>query len=385
MARVYWRARRGQEKAKKEAPANGSWWADYRGPLGDRRQERLPTARTKGEAEVLLRQISERAFRVGRGLEIDAGPVTFGEAARRYIESTQHLASHDRVEGDLRIHVLPMLQRKVLGEITPADVERCIQARRSAGVAETTLKRIEVRIGAVFRWSIRRARIFAGPSPMESVTRVRPPVHAPRYFTPEQLARLIDHAEPETRIVVLTAALTGMRKGELAGLRWTDVDLVGGMISVRRSFGRDTTKSGRERQVPIAAPLLRELKEWRLKTPGELVFPRPGTDRMRGGTWHVLGFRSAMRRAGLDRTGLLFRHLRSTFATHLAASSGDLRLVQVLLGHSSPAITARAYAHAHLDYLRQGIAAHPLRDVGGTRAPESLTPQPHPAKEGSTK
>src|SRR5690606_31788918 len=117
---------------------------------------------------------------------------------------------------------------------------------------------------------------------------------------------------------------------------------------------RDTTKSGRERVIPLAPPLLVELKQWRLRTPGTLVFPRPGTDEMRSQDWHTSGFRSALRRAGLAETGLLFRHLRSTFATHLAASSGDLRLVQVLLGHSTPAITARAYAHAHLDYLRRG-------------------------------
>lgn len=383
MARVYWRPKKGTTSKKKLAPDNGTWWLDFTDATGKRRQERSAAA-TQTEAEALLREVAMRQDRLRKGLEVDAGPVTFEKAARGYIETQKHLSSWKDLKVDLEKHVLPHLGRYLLAEVTPALVDSTLQAERAKGIAEGSLRRLRVRMGAVYRWATQKARLYSGPNPVPASTSVRVPEKAPRYFSMEQLEALLAHAG-EWRLLIAFTALTGMRKGEVAGLLWEDVDLETGVAHVRRSYGKATTKSRRERVVPLPPALLAELKKAKLASREAHVFPAPQGGGY-SGKWHVKGFDTAMRKAGLTKTGLLFKHLRSTYATHLVAATGDIRLAQVLLGHSSPQVTAKAYAHAHLDYLRKGVAAHPLaplagRDTGGTsKKPSRATSAPEVTK-----
>lgn len=363
MARVYFRFKKSAASRKKLAPDNGTWWLDYTGT--DKSRVREPCAAvTKTQADELLRDVLRRQERAMRGLEVLAGPITFRKTGCGYMDAQKHLASYPRLKADLELHVFPHLGDRLLAEITPAEVDTAIQAERAAGRAEGSLKRYRVRIGAVYRWATHKARLYSGPNPVAASTPVRVPERAPRYFTLEQLEKLLANAG-EYRLPLAFAALTGMRKGELAGLRWDDVEWEAGVVHVRRgSASSRTTKGFKERVVPLPPDLLAQLRELKLRTKGPWVFAKPDGTPF-GRTWHTRFFYTALRKAGLKDSGLLFKSLRSTYATHLMAATGDIRLVQVLLGHSRPEVTARAYAHAHLDYLRKGVAAHPLAGLGG--------------------
>jgi integrase len=140
------------------------------------------------------------------------------------------------------------------------------------------------------------------------------------------------------------AVYTGMRQGELACLRWSDVDLDRRTITVQRSFN-GPTKTSRVRYVPILDPLLPILRAWRARTPGELVFPNrrgrtysPSARVFEDTLWKVLG------RAGLPNDYLTFHGLRHTFASHWVMNGGDLYRLQKILGHSDPSMT-QIYAH----------------------------------------
>ena len=93
---------------------------------------------------------------------------------------------------------------------------------------------------------------------------------------------MLAELRPIDRWMVATLIYAGLRKGEIYGLRRTDVDLARRLIIVRRSYANDTTKGGREEAVPIAPPLVQHLEAALEAAKGELLFPRRRLDAHRG-------------------------------------------------------------------------------------------------------
>jgi hypothetical protein len=182
-------------------------------------------------------------------------------------------------------------------------------------------------------------------------------------------------------MLYLTAIATGMRAGELAGLEWADVNVDSRLIMVQRSF-LGLTKSGQARPVPILDMLLGELRGWRLRHPGRLVFTnRDGNmlDKSARAFQEVLhraldrgGFPSEMKPNGHARPYVTFHGLRHTFASHWMMRGGDIFKLQKILGHQSTTMTDR-YAHLapHAfadDYARFGagrVLMHRLKVEDG--------------------
>jgi integrase len=148
-----------------------------------------------------------------------------------------------------------------------------------------------------------------------------------------------DHLGALDRVLYMTAAMTGMRKGELQALRWMDVDWGARIIRVRRSysFGEFTApKSQRSiRAVPMADGLAMELaahqRESRWAADEDLVFAHPWTGRPYDGQKILKRFKQALAAAGL-RDGR-FHDLRHTFGTRMAAAGAPLRYIQEWMGH----------------------------------------------------
>jgi integrase len=149
-----------------------------------------------------------------------------------------------------------------------------------------------------------------------------------------------------------TAVYTGARAGELAGLRWEDVDFDRRLITLQRSFD-GPTKADDVRYVPILDALLPILRAWRLRNPLPVVFPNQA-GRMLGESSRVFqevlhrvlgraGFPRAMRN-GKDRPYIRFHDLRHTFASHWVMGGGSIFKLQKVLGHKSVQMTMR-YAH----------------------------------------
>jgi integrase len=173
--------------------------------------------------------------------------------------------------------------------------------------------------------------------------------------TKEEVARFLRAAKAEGELpyaFYATATYTGMRQGELAGLRWSDVDLDARRIVVQRSYD-GPTKAGDVRYVPILDPMLPVLRAWRLMSPGDIVFPNQD-GRMQGRCarlyqeiFHrvldVAGFEKVQRN-GKTRRYIRFHDLRHSFASHWMAGGGDLFRLQKILGHKTVAMTMR-YAH----------------------------------------
>lgn len=167
---------------------------------------------------------------------------------------------------------------------------------------------------------------------------------------------LCTNAEARVRYpMIATAIYTGMRKGELFGLRWTDVHLDAGRIDVNRSY-RQAPKSGKARHLPIHPELARVLRVWRdngcPKTAENLVFPVNG--RM-GDPWDMLGLAPLLEAAGCHVPDREWHALRHTFASHFIMSGGNILTLQKLLGHSTVQMTM-IYAHLAPDFMAKEVA-----------------------------
>jgi integrase len=206
-----------------------------------------------------------------------------------------------------------------------------------------------------------------------------------RYIrTDGEIVRLLAAARDEGPIVhalYATAIWTGLRKGELAALRWDDVDFDKRLVTVQRSFD-GPTKAGDVRHVPIVHPLLPVLRAWRLQCPNGLVFPnavgamRDPASRIFSDTFHRVLLAAGLlptERSGRIRPYVTFHGMRHTFASHWVMRRGDLFKLQKILGHKPVQMTMR-YAHLAPDVYAEdwsSFAAEPAAIVPLSTAIES--------------
>lgn len=155
-----------------------------------------------------------------------------------------------------------------------------------------------------------------------------------RYLSQDECQSLIDACEGHLRPIVVAALNTGMRKGEVLGLKWDNVDLKHGFILL------DKTKNGDRRELPINDTLRSTLAGLTLRLDVKHVF----YDSKTGKPYQDIkrSFTSALKRAGIK--DFHFHDLRHTFASHLVMAGVDITTVKELLGHKTLTMTLR-YAH----------------------------------------
>lgn len=170
----------------------------------------------------------------------------------------------------------------------------------------------------------------------ERIPYAREPRKLPVVLNADEVVRFLEAvASLKTRTALTTAYAAGLRVSEAVGLKVTDID--SGRMVIRVEHG----KGGKDRYVMLSAQLLRILRTyWRLARPKHWLFP--GRDESKPIDVQVLHSccRSACAAAGLAKR-VTVHTLRHSFATHLLENGTDIRIIQVLLGHSNLSTTAR--------------------------------------------
>lgn len=174
---------------------------------------------------------------------------------------------------------------------------------------------------------------------------------------PEQIAVLADAVGNDYRTLVLFAAYTGLRAGEIAGLRVKDVDPLHRRVTVRESVSDVnghlvvvTPKNGRTRTVPLARFLVGPLVDQGAGRAQEDFLFGPGDRPLRHGNFYARHFKPAVRRALLDElSGLRFHDLRHTCASLLIHEGMHVVAVSRFIGHSAIQITVDRYGHLFHD------------------------------------
>lgn len=170
----------------------------------------------------------------------------------------------------------------------------------------------------------------------ERIAYARTPSKLPRVLSGEEIVRFLEAVPSlKARTALTTAYAAGLRAGEVARLKVSDIDSKRGVICVKHG------KGGKDRNVMLSVQLLSVLRTyWRLRRPDVWLFP--GRDETRPIDVNVLhaACRFARAAASLD-SDVTVHTLRHSFATHLLESGTDIRIIQVLLGHSNMTTTAR--------------------------------------------
>lgn len=347
-----------------DGAAKIAWLVDYKDAAGKRRFKQF--ARKK-EAESWFTQAG---WEVSKGVHTpDSQSITVAAAADLWIERVE---ADDRERGTIdqyrrlsRLHVKPFLGAERLSRLSRPTVERYrdellkTRSRAMAGKALRALSSIlsdAERRGLVAQNVARNVKV--GRSGRDK-SKVEIPTRA-------ELKSMLDHADGNMRPLVMTAIFTGMRSSEIRGLRWQDVSLKAGTISIEqradryREIGPPKSQAA-YRTIPIPPAVVKELKAWKLRCPnGDLGLVFPNTQ---GGVWeyvHLLRRQffplqiaaGVCEQVGEDDEGEPILQARYGFHAlrHAAASAWikqriDLKRLQVWMGHSSIQITLDTYGH----------------------------------------
>ena len=340
---------------------SGTWWVDFQ--FRRRRYRlRIPGKDRSGALEY-ERTLIARLQR-GESVYLSQDPRalsekvrTFGEFAKEwlstYVEANLKPSTRSNYFKVVSKTLLPFFGKVGMDGITDLLIERFKVQRKHGGVTNKTVNNdlsiLRRMLSCAVAWKV------IPSAPRVPFLKAEPARFD--YLTLPESRRLLEHTyQPRWRLFFFVALRSGLRAGELIGLRWEDIDLERGLLVVRRSIVRGIIappKSNRIRYIPLASDLHAVLRHF--AKPTGYVFAQwhdePVTQPM---AYDAL--KRACRKAGLRRIGL--HVLRHSFASHLVMAGAELYPVQSLLGHADPKMTQR-YAHLAPAYLRSVIDALP--------------------------
>jgi integrase len=214
---------------------------------------------TKTEARRFASELQRREERIRLGID-EAPPEDGGGSLDELIEwwiETYLVKSpgYGRAICTIRKHLIgSKLGRLRLVELSPGKIEAFLQAKADT-CSPQTLNHIRGYIGRTFS-AARKQERFRGPNPVTDVKKRKVPRSVPEFLRAEEVAPMLAALSDRWRSLFATAVYTGLRKGELLGLRKRDVDLGGRLLTVARSYDRETTKGGHADVIPIATELV---------------------------------------------------------------------------------------------------------------------------------
>lgn len=340
------------------------WYGLWRDESGTRVKSRIGPIKSPVHPEGLNRKEAEAAFAKIRSAERPPSANTTarvtvavaGEALKSSLEIRGRRKSHKlTVASDLRNHLAPFFDEQTLAEITPDDIERYIRVKRKTLAIKTIRNHVNT-LHSIFEIGVRKGWCPTNPVKIAERPQIKKSQTRIRFLDQPQLEQLIAGTYPDDVFgtieptLYLTAAMTGLRQGELLGLRWRDVDFAARRIRVVSPYVRgefDETKSTESsRSVPMASQVSDALTSLRdqsaYSSAGALTFCHPETGHPLDRSKLTRRFAKALEENGLPK--VTFHELRHTFGTRMAAAGVPIRTIQQWMGHADMK-TTQIYAH----------------------------------------
>lgn len=318
---------------------DGKWYLDFTFD-GKRYREFAGYTKTQAKNTLTKRRTERLNDKLGFTKSLKKPDVPFGKFADEFLElySKQNKRSWRRDRSSLK-NLKPFFKDQLLQGIGPEDIER-YKAKRGAEVSAATINREVSFLKTLFNKAVEWGRLEM--SPALKVKKLREPNYKERILTQDEAGILLDMASPQVKPVLVLALNTGMRRGEILGLRWENIDFHKGFIFIEDS------KNGRSRNVPMNGLVFGTLKK--LPRRSEFVFFNAETRS------HIkdvkTAFKGACRRSKIK--GLRFHDLRHTSASWMVEGGVDLVTVSKILGHSSIQMTMR-YAHPTPENMKLAV------------------------------
>ena len=277
------------------------------------------------------------------------------EYAQEHYSPSTYYATGKRCE-----ILISYLGGKLLGEITSNDIMdllRNLKGYRDLG--NRGINEYRKLLSKMFNYAAEMN--YSNYNPVESVRKYKEGNRSKDfgYMTKDEIKRFLAGCNPEFYPIAATLIYTGMRKCELCGLLWENIDLDGDMITISNSYDRPATKDNESRKIGII-PFIREiLIKQKSNCNGSIYVFSDTRGKMRKGDFRKV-FHSTLKRAGIDKN-LTIHDLRHTFATLFLKSSGSIYSLKILMGHSDIKTTER-YIHFsdEMGFLKNEINKMPI-------------------------
>jgi integrase len=332
------------------------WWEDFikeDGSLG-----RRLVSKTLGRVrDLTLRQArklaEERLRPLNLGRIAPLSTITLGDFVEKHfvpnVFPVLKPSTRDRYRRTLNNHIMPTFGSRRLCDLGTLELQRFILQKADTGLSWACVDHYRHLLSKIFS-SAKKWAYYSSENPVAGVELPeKKPVREKHVLTPQQISSLLDVLREPVRTMFLVAILTGLRIGEVLGLRWKDLDLTAVQLRVeqayyRGQFGSPKTQ-GSKRCLPLPPGLVDVLVQYRSKY-------------LRNGPEDLL-FQSSSGKP-LNDTNLLHRHLkpagqqigapwlnwhtlRRTHATLFQMVGGSLKDAQAQLGHSKLSTTLEIY------------------------------------------
>lgn len=322
------------------ADRDGFWitWTDAQG----RRRYRKTDAQNITQAKQFR---SAETLRVEQAKALGFNPPgeeSFEEVAKRFLQYQKARITpkaYDREKGIVENHLIPAFPVKV-ASIRRQEVQRYV-TQRSGKVSPYSIQKELNILKHLLRLCVEWEIIPINPA--QGVKSPRVPAGRIRYLQPKELRVLLEACPEWLRHFAMLAVCTGMRRGEVLGLRWLDVDLVHARIMLPQ------TKNGEGRIVylnQLAQDVLRSLAGTKQPKPLDKLFPDTSPEKA------SVAFKRACDSVGIS--DFRFHDLRHTAASWLRMSGADIHTVAQLLGHKDLRMAAR-YQHLSPAFLADAV------------------------------
>ena len=327
----------------------------------------------------------EKQLNEARGITYDAGNITVGEYLTEWVSDsdsardTVRQRTYERYESIVRVHLAPALGRVKLKALTPAHVRGLYREKLDSGLSPRSVLHIHRTLSKALKQATDDGLI-----PRNVAAPVKPPRprrEEIRLLNHQQVQALFETArEDRLEALYVVAVTAGLRRGELQGLKWEDLNLEAGTLQVRRTLSEpkggyifEAPKSGKGRNIRLTQRATLALRDHRKRQLEErmrlgtlwqdhdLVFPSGAGTPVSGGNLNR-AFKAHLERAELASTTRL-HDLRHTCATLLLRQGVNPKFVQELLGHGDVSLTLNVYSHILPDM--GDIAASAMDDALG--------------------
>jgi integrase len=339
-----------------EKRKTGTVWVYRWREAGARRKQIIGT-----KAQYPIRSAALKAVDALR-LDINAEtasnfPLTLRELVEHYKlvelgeDSNKTSRTREVYEQQITDQILPEWGEQRIGYIKAFAVEAWLKSLTFAPATKAKIRNI---LSALYQHAIRYG--WAESNPIRAVRQSSKRLREPDVLAPEEVSALLTELPEPARTIALIAATTGLRRGELFGLKWEDVDFENRKVHIRRSvvdqqIGEPKTV-GSKRPLPIPEQVVDALRSWRESAPyrkdEHWVFASDfhiGKTPLWPNTVLVRHIKPAAERAGITKS-IGWHTFRRTFATLLESSGAGLKTLQELMRHSTPTVTLGIYAQA---------------------------------------
>jgi len=370
--------KRGKGEGSIRQRPDGRWEARYTYRQGYKSESKSIYGKTQEEVRKKLQKVLAD---INYGAHIEDTKITVGAWLEIYLNDIKKLSikqsTHNNYSGLYRHLKDAPISKIPLKSLRADDIQKFINDKSKTDLSARSIKHIHTFLRAALEQAVKQDLIVKNVAKMVTLPKI--PKYERRILSVEEQASLVKVLDTEDMgFAILFCLMTGLRRGELFGLRWSDVDFKTGRISINQSlarlkcedgksrliFGTPKTKSS-VRTIPLLPELVIKLKahqkrqiEKRFKLgdkwqQNDLVFCSEF-----GTPYDPNNLKRPLTRL-TERAGITeyigIHALRHTFATRALENGIPLKVVSEMLGHSSIAMTADIYSHVSFDLMENEI------------------------------